>query len=369
MTMKSLKKSKWPVFIAASALFVLLTPVLMSNDYLLTVMCNALISAITVYGLAIMLGMGGQVTFSTSGMMGIGAFTSGAVTTKLGLHPLVGLVFSLVIVCIFSLLIGLVLFRLRGTYFAFATIALVQITYVVLQNWKEVTGGAEGMPGIPPLDLGFTVVDSTRKYFYVIFVIALICGLITHRIRTSSLGRSLASCRDNEIAAYCLGVNVFRTKVISFVIAGAFAAIAGSLYAHLNSYLSAESFTFEQSGIYLIMVMLGGVSSTVGAFFGAILLTILPEVMRFLQTYYKLVYGIGVIILMVFMPEGIAGMIKQLIYTLTHRKPTPVAAAATATVSEKPPRVSLKDALNGKESEKEPYSVDGPYEDTTGKSN
>ena len=115
------------------------------------------------------------------------------------------------------------------------------------------------------------------------------------------------------------------------------------------------------------MVMLGGVSSTVGAFFGAILLTILPEVMRFLQTYYKLVYGIGVIVLMVFMPEGIAGLIKQLIFKLTHRsqQAATVAAAASGTA----PRVNLKDALNGKEPEKKPYSVDGPSDDSTGKSN
>ena len=218
MTMKTLKKSKWYVVIAACILFAALMPSLMKDDYLLTVMCNAMISAIVVFGLSIMLGMGGQVTFSTAGMMGIGAFTTGAMTTKLHLHPLLALGGSILVVCIVSLLIGLVLFRLKGTYFAFATIALVQIVYVILQNWKPVTGGAEGMPNIPPLDLGFMVVNSTIKYFYVIFVLALICGLIVHRIRTSSLGRSLSSVRDNEIAAYCLGVNVFRTKVISFVI-------------------------------------------------------------------------------------------------------------------------------------------------------
>lgn len=328
--MKVLNKLKWVILAVTCVLFVALTPGAMKNDYLLTVMCNALISSIAVYGLSIMLGMGGQVTFSTAGMMGIGAFTSGAMTTKLGLHPLIGLLASVMLVATFSLVIGLILFRLKGTYFAFATIALVQILYVLMQNWKPITGGAEGMPGIPPLDLGFMVVDDTHKYFYVIFTISLICGLIVHRIRTSSLGRSLSSVRDNEIAAFCLGVNVFRTKVISFVISGAFAAIAGSLYAHLNTYISAESFTFEQSGIFLIMVMLGGVASTVGAFFGAVFLTLLPEAMRFMQTYYKLVYGFGIIIIMVVMPMGIAGMVKHFLHMLTHRK-KPAAAVGSAT--------------------------------------
>jgi len=328
--MRMLNKAKWVILGVVVILFVALVPGLMNNDYLMTVMCNALIYSIAVYGLSIILGMGGQVTFSTAGMMGLGAFTSGAFTTKLGLHPLLGLLASIIVVSLFSLLIGLILFRLKGTYFAFATIALVQIMYVVMLNWKDVTGGAEGMPGIPPLDLGFMVVDSTRKYFYVIFAFSILCGLIVHRIRKSSLGRSLSSVRDNEIAAYCLGVNVFRTKVISFIISGAFAAIAGSLYAHINTYISAESFTFEQSGIFLIMVMLGGVASTVGAFFGAVLLTLLPEAMRFMQTYYKLVYGFGIIIIMVVMPMGLAGMVKAFLHRIMHRRPAALAAAGTS---------------------------------------
>ncbi|MGI6162107.1 MAG: branched-chain amino acid ABC transporter permease [Christensenellales bacterium] len=318
--MQKLSKYKWYILAVAAILFGIFIPRIYSNAYMLTVMCNALISTIAVYGLSIILGMGGQVTFSTAGMMGIGAFVTGIGTVRFGLHPILCLVLSIVIVGIFSLIIGLLLFRLRGTYFAFATIALVQVLFVVMLNWKEATGGAEGLPGIPPLDLGFMTASSPLDYFYIIFGFSIICGLIVHRVRTSSLGRSLASVRDNEIAANSLGVNVFRTKVVGFVIAGIFAAIAGSLYAHVNTYLSAEAFTFDHSGIFLIMVMLGGVASTVGAFVGTVLLTILPEAMRFMQTYYKLVYGIGVIIVMVFMPMGIAGMVKDLLMRITRRK-------------------------------------------------
>lgn len=323
--MKKNKLTKWFLLALSVVLFLIFVPVICKNQYLMIVMCNALIYSIAVYGLSVMLGMGGQVTFSTSGIMGIGAFTSGVLTVRLGVHPMLAFLASIIISGIFSLVIGSVLFRLKGTYFAFASIALTQILYVIMLNWRPVTGGAEGLPGIPPFNLGFIVIDSTKKYFYLIFFISLICGLIVHRIRISSLGQSLASIRDNEIAANCLGVKVFRTKVISFVIAGSFAGIAGSLYAFLNSYLSAESFTFDQSAIYLIMVMLGGVASTVGAFIGAVLLTMLPEWMRFLQTYYKLIYGIGVIILMVFMPMGIAGLVKEISARVLKRKKIPAA--------------------------------------------
>ena len=201
---------------------------------------------------------------------------------------------------------------------------MTQIIYVVLLNWKEMTGGAEGLPNIPRLDFGFVVLDAPRKVFYVYFVISVLCGLIVYRIRTTTLGRSLSAIRDNEIAAYSLGVNIYRTKVIGFVISSIFAGIAGALYAQLTTYVSAEAFNFDQAVIYLIMVMLGGVQSTVGAFAGSVLLTLLPELMRFLATYYKFIYGIGVVLVMIFMPRGFAGLFRDIFdyikYHVTEKK-------------------------------------------------
>ena len=143
-------------------------------------------------------------------------------------------------------------------------------------------------------------------------LLALLCFLIVLRMRRTSFGRALASVRDNEIAARSFGINAYLTKVYSFMIAGIFACLAGAMYALHANYISPEPFKYDQSAIYLIMVMLGGVDSTFGAFIGSMLLTILPEKMRFLQSYYKLVYGVGVIILMVVMPMGIMGFASLL---------------------------------------------------------
>ena len=320
--MKFFKKYQWIILGVASIAFLIVMPKLITNQYLRTVLCNGLIFAIAVYGLNVMLGMGGQVTFSTAGMMGVGAFVTAIFTVKLGIHPLIALACSLAITGVFAFLVGFALLKLKGNYFAFASIALTQVLYVVMLNWKPVTGGADGITGIPSFSLGFYTLEQTDKlgYFYIAFAFALICGFIVYRIRKSSLGRSLASIRDNEIAANCLGVNVFRTRIISFVIAGMFAALAGSLYAHLNAYISAESFNFDQSGIYLVMAMLGGISSTVGSFVGAVLLTLLPEFMRGLQTYYKFIYGVGVIVIMIFMPMGFAGIVKSIFTKISHKK-------------------------------------------------
>jgi len=297
-----------------------LLPVIFSGFLMMTVVINALIFTIAVYSLTIVLGMGGQVAFSTAAMMGIGAYTTGILTARHGVHPLLAMLASIAVVVVVSFLIGFALFRLKGTYFAFATIAFAQIVFVVMINWRELTGAAAGLRNIPPLHLGFMAVNTHQRYMYVIYAFMVLCGLAVHRIRKSSLGRSLAAIRDNEIAAQCLGVKVYRTQIIAYMVAGVFSAIAGSLYAHFYMFLSPVPFGFDQAALFLIMAMLGGIQSTVGAFIGTFVLTVLPEYMRFLRGYFLLIYGIGVILIMVFMPMGIAGLIKTLMGKVMRRK-------------------------------------------------
>ena len=320
--MKTLTRFKWPFSAAAIVSFGALLPVLFTGDLMMTVIINALIFTIVVYSLSIILGMGGHVTFSTAGMMGIGAYTSGILTARLGVHPLPAMLASIIVVVIFSFLLGVALFRLKGTYFSFATIAFAQIAFVIMINWRPVTGGAEGLRNIPHFHLGFMAVDTLHRYLYTIYIFVVLCGLAVARIRKSSLGRSLAAIRDNEIAAQCLGVNLYRTKIIAFMVSGVFSAISGSLYAHFYRYLSPVAFQFDQAALFLVMGMLGGISSTVGAFIGAAALTVLPEYMRFLRDYFMLIYGIAVIIIMVFMPLGIAGLFKSIAVRIARRKKT-----------------------------------------------
>lgn len=283
-----------------------------TSKYMMKVINEGLIYFIAVLGLSVVLGLGGQVTFFTAGIMGIGAYICAIFTTRYGWQPLPALLLAMVLGGIFSYIMGLALFRLKGSYFAFASIGLTNLIYTVLQNWMDVTGGPDGISRIPKLNLYFFECTNYYEYFRVFLVIALLCGLVVQRIRKTYLGRALTSVRDNEIAAQCLGVNVYRTKVLSFVVAGVLACLAGGLFAYQSGYISPDPFKFDRSAIYLIMVMLGGVDSTVGAFIGSLLLTILPEKMRFLNNYYMLIYGVGVIILMVVMPMGIMGIVNIL---------------------------------------------------------
>lgn len=287
-----------------------------TSKYMMKVIDEGMLYFVAVSGLSVILGMGGQVTFSTAAMMGVGAYGTAYLTTAMGMAPVPAAIISIVAGGIFSFFLGLAMFRLKGSYFAFASIGLAQLMYTIYSNWMEVTGGPDGIKGIPKLEIGILKCANYYDYFRVYFIIAIVCFLIINRFRKTYFGRALASVRDNEINAKCMGINVYMTKVYSFVVAGVLACLAGAMYALLERYVSPDPFKYDQSAIYLIMVMLGGVDSTLGAFLGTMLLTILPEKLRFLQSYYKLVYGVGVIILMIVMPMGIMGLVEQAKYKL-----------------------------------------------------
>lgn len=302
------------------------------GKYMTKVTNEGFIYFVAVLGLCVMLGMGGQVTFSTAGMMGIGAYATAILTTRFGWDTLPAMVVAVICGGIFSFIMGLALFRLKGSYFSFASIGFTTLLFTIFSNWMEVTGGPDGINMIPKLDLYFFRCNDYYDYFRVYFIIAIVCFLIVLRMRKTSFGRALASVRDNEIAAKSFGINAYLTKVYSFTIAGVFACLAGAMYALHANYISPEPFKYDQSAIYLIMVMLGGVDSTFGSFIGAMLLTILPEKMRFLQSYYKLVYGIGVIILMNVMPMGIMGFFTMLRHKLRNFIKEKKAAKAGSTL-------------------------------------
>lgn len=307
----NIKPSSLAACIACVMIFLVAPTPAITSRYMMKVVNEGLIYFIAVLGLNVMLGMGGQVTYSTAGLMGVGAYTTAILCTRFGWNSGLAILAAVIGGGIFSFFIGLALFRLKGSYFSFASIGFTNLLVTVFSNWMEVTGGPDGMTRLPKFDIGIIKCQSFYDYFKVYFIIAILCYLFVLRLRKTSYGRALASVRDNEIAASSFGVNIYMTKVISFVIAGVFACLSGGLYAAHAGFISPEPFKYDQSAIFLIMVMLGGVDSTFGAFLGAFLLTVLPEKMRWLDTYYQLVYGIGVIILMVFMPMGIMGFFDK----------------------------------------------------------
>lgn len=308
--MKLKMKTTTLLILLGALIFVLVIPNV-TKGYSMMIVNLGLIYAIAALGVSVMLGMGGQLVFSAVAFMGIGAYLTGNLNSgRLGVTlgtPLV-LVITIIVTAVLAYVLGLVLFRLKGTYFTFATIGLVQVAWSFYLNYKPLFGGPDGVSNIANLSiLGFSPENYTQ-WFYVLVIFVLVIAFLVENVRSSQLGRSLAAIRDNEIAAYTLGIDVYTTKVIAFTIAGVLAAVAGSLYAMHSRFVSSDMFTFERATSYIIMAMLGGVNNTAGVVVGSLLVTALPEWLRGLQRYLQLIYGIGVVLLMVFMPMGLAGV-------------------------------------------------------------
>ena len=205
-------------------------------------------------------------------------------------------------------LIGMVLLRLNGNFFTFATIALVQIFQTLFINYVPLFGGSSGISGIPTFSIGDFQVKGYKAWFIFVAVVVGVVALLVERMGRTRVGRALYSIRDDEIVANSLGINVYRTKLIAFVIQAMLGGLAGALYAMQISYIGSDIFTWVKATSIVIMAMVGGINSPLGTIIGAIIVTALPEIFRNFQQYLRLIYGIAIILLMVFMPSGIMGL-------------------------------------------------------------
>ena len=295
------------VLIAVGAMLAFLAVPAFSSSYMLRVFNMALITYLCVLSVYVLLGMCGQNSFAQAGLWGVGAYITANVVMKLGYPPIIAFGASVLGTALFAFVLGFAFFRLRQYYFTFATVGLMTILNGLFMNWAGFTGGALGISNIPVFSvLGFTAESELQKYI-LILPICIVASILMKVLFHSSLGRSFLAIRDNEMAANCLGVNSLLTKSIAFAISGALCGAAGALYAFLSGYLSYQSFTYTQSTLYLIMIMLGGTASPTGAIIGTLIICLLQEWVRPLQNYMQLIYGAGIMFLMIVQPEGILG--------------------------------------------------------------
>lgn len=314
------KKNLLTVGTATAVIAVMAVIPFLSSIYTTHVISVAMISYLCVLSVYVLLGLCGQNSFAQAGLWGVGAYLAGNILTKTSGGTISAFVVAVAGTALVAFILGFAFFRLRAYYFTFASIGLMTILNGVFINWEAFSGGAVGMKGIPTFNLfGWTAVTEQSK-FYIILVVCIAATLLIQMLFRSSLGRSFMAIRDNEMAADSMGINALLTKSIAFAISGALCGAAGALYASLSGYLSYQSFTYNQSTIYLIMIMIGGTISPVGAIIGTAVITLLQEGFRVLQDYMQFIYGLGVIILMIFQPEGILGGGKVLYERLCERK-------------------------------------------------
>ena len=319
-----LKKKKLnPLSLGLAVLAIMLLVVFtgFSSNYTVRVINVALISYLCVLSVYVLLGMCGQNSFAQAGLWGVGAYISANILTKTMGGSILAFVLASAGTAIFAFILGFAFFRLKQYYFTFASIGLMTILNVVFMNWAEFSGGAVGFRDIPSFSLFGIMADTEQSKFYIVLIVCIIATLLIYMLFNSALGRSFMAIRDNEMTAESMGINLLLTKSIAFAISGALCGAAGALHASVSGYLSYQSFTYNQSTIYLIMIMIGGTVSPAGALIGTFVITLLQEGFRSLQEYMQLIYGFGVIILMIFQPEGILGGGRTLYeYWLNNRK-------------------------------------------------
>ncbi len=291
-----------------------------TDNYMLRVLNIAMVTYLCVLSVYVLLGMCGQNSFAQAGLWGAGAYFTANFTMKFGVSSTLSFVISIVGTALIAFILGFAFFRLRQYYFTFASIGLMTIFNGLFMNWTAVTGGAMGYKDISNFSIfGYTLSTETSK-FLLIFLVCVIASVAMWALNRSSLGRSFMAIRDNEMAANCMGVNSLLTKSIAFAISGALCGAAGSLFAYLTGYLSYQSFTYQQSTMYLIMIMLGGTINWTGAIIGTLIISLLQEWVRPLQNYMQLIYGAGIMILMIVQPEGILGGGKALYERIVEKR-------------------------------------------------
>ncbi len=268
------------------------------------------ISAIVALGLQLLLGFSGQLSIGQAAFYGVGAYTSAILTQKLGV-PFLGALFAAGCVAAIVSLMMVPITRLTGAYLAVATLGFSILTYLFIKNEEWLTGGSFGFMGIPRASIfGFVLRKPEHAYWLVRRRGAILVYFALARLQRSRFGRAINAIRQNEDAARASGLSVTRLKSECFVIAAFVAGIAGSLYAHQTRYLAPNDFTFWKSIEILIMVVIGGMGSLVGAVLGAAVVVLLPEVLREIGDYRMLVFGAVLMAVMLFGEGGVAGVLR-----------------------------------------------------------
>lgn len=315
-----------PYFIAA-AIAVFAAATMSFDGYVLNILMQATTFAVAVFGLTVVLGLCGQINLAQAAFFGLGAYVVGLGTADYQINFWICLVGGSLLALAAGALLGMSTLKLGGHYLAMVTISFQQIVTLVMINAIWLTRGPDGVSRI-----GRPALFESQQSFLAFCVAALaVIGYLVWHLPDTRIGRAMRAVRDNELAAGVAGIDIFRTKVSAFALSALLGGIGGGLFAGGFSYVSPDQFSFAESIVFLTMALLGGVGSPIGAVIGTGLLILIPEWLRFLKTIpglYLAIYGLFVILIVRFMPDGIWGFIQEMIDRWRPKAPPHVASPA-----------------------------------------
>ena len=289
------------------------------NPYHLHTLIMAGIFAVLALSLNLLLGYTGQLSLGHAAFFGIGAYATGLLTVKLEWSAWIGLLAAIVLPGVAGYVIGRLALKLRGAYFVLLTISFAGCVSLVSVNWMDLTNGPLGLPGVPPLEIalpGLPALSLRTKsaFYYVVLAAVALSYLVCLALIRSRVGRALVALRENETLAASVGIDGTHYLVLAAMVSAAMAGFGGGLYAHYTRFVSPEVFLFTYTVTMVIMVVAGGKGTLAGPIVGAVLFTVLPEALRAATSWQwqMLLYGILLVSVLFFMPEGIVPALRRL---------------------------------------------------------
>jgi branched-chain amino acid transport system permease protein len=280
------------------------------STYLFLLLCMIGIYTIAVSGLDLLFGYSGQLSLGQAGFYAIGAYASAILSKSCGIPVWLTMIIGAVIATVIAIVIAFPTVKLVNQFLALVTIAFGQLTFLFVSNAERITQGHSGIGFIPVLKLGPYAFKSNQAYFLVVLALTIIFIIIKQRIVKSRVGRAFNAIRLNTPAANGTGINITYYRVMAFALSAFFAGFAGALYAHLVKFISPESFTISQSILFLTILLFGGTGNVIGPLIGAATLTIITEFFQVIGNYQTFAYGLFLLLIILFLPEGLSGLIK-----------------------------------------------------------
>ncbi len=297
----------------ATAVMVVAFPFVFSL-YQTNIMITALIYVVVGLGLNIVVGLAGLLDLGYVAFYAVGAYSYALLNVHFGVSFWMALPIGAALAFLFGILLGFPVLRLRGDYLAIVTLGFGEIIRLVLENWNEFSFGPSGIANIPKpglFGIDLNLQQSTTFIYFLMIALALMTIFVVRRLQDSRIGRAWIALREDEVACQAMGIDKTRTKLSAFALGATWAGMGGVVFAAKTTFINPTSFTIWESIIILCVVVLGGMGSIVGVIIGAMILILLPEYLRAFSEYRMLIFGVILVLMMVFRPGGIISDVRR----------------------------------------------------------
>ncbi len=294
-------------------LIVILFPFVMSM-YQTNIMITALMYVVLGLGLNIVVGFGGLLHLGYAAFYAVGAYTYGLLYYHFGFNFWVCIPIGALLSALFGIILGFPVLRLRGDYLAIVTLAFGEIVRLVLENWNDFSFGPSGIANIPrPLLFGhkLRLAEVTNFTYFITIALTILTIIVIRRVESSRIGRAWEAMREDEIACQAMGIDITKAKLTAFSMGAVWAGIMGVLFAAKTTFINPASFTTWESIVILCVVVIGGMGSIPGVIAGALIFILTPEYLRAFSEYRMLIFGLALVMMMIFKPGGIIPKVRK----------------------------------------------------------